>query len=535
MTEIFNGQSPNQTPSVPGMTREQLMRALAARDARDQETLRHVEILDQLLGNAKVPGALYDNPAPAMPQYSPVPPMYNFVPPAETFVAPPEATPVVHREMTVDETYYRFAGNIDNAEREKFIADKQAQGNDVKYTYVSPDQDFTTFKGGDQEELNRRLKSEESTAAAVPTKPKKNISSVPYFDPDHSVNRHLGSANKATEQQGAIKPKKEKTPFLTKRVKAIGAGVLGLSVVAGGGVLAIQNFTGGSHDAAIVDEKNVPNVDPELIPALTAAPLIEAFGGCIDENGGGPVLGSATVTTETGTSWKTGITGPNGGELTLETIDPVTRIKSGSKVQLESAADYTACVVAANVANVVSVDITNPEAPVATVSLPDVDPQIRGRVTNILDRGWSSAEFETPLIKVEDVVASGVEAKKIPADVAASFTAAYNDVPNAAAEVQAAENATIDTLATEGSVYSEQLKAVIKQKISTAIKDKVKQLAQDGLTTAKSITVNWTGALKGLLAKKQPVPAANKITVETKSSVNFVANATAAPVNEPAK
>lgn len=365
---------------------------------------------------------------------------------------------------------------------------------------------------------------------AAPNKPKKSSGPVPFFDLNDPINRHITGADKNTGHKIADKPTKEKGPFWTKRKRAVGAGVLALGVLSGGSVLAVQNLTGGSHDAAVIDEKNAPApVNPDLIPALTYTPLVEAFGGCIDENGGGPALGSVTTKSETRTKWKTGMTGANGGELTLETRDPVTKIESASKIQLESTADYTACVVAANVANVVSLDLTNPEAPKAKVNLPNIDPQIRSKVTSIIDRGWSSAEFETPLIPAEGVVASGVEAKKIPADVAANFTAAYNDVPNAAVEAQAALNATTDTLATEGSVYSEQIKVVIKQKIETTIKEKVKRLAQDNLTKAKSISIEWVGELKGILAKKQPVPVANKVTVDTKSLIkDFVANPTPA-------
>lgn len=370
---------------------------------------------------------------------------------------------------------------------------------------------------------------------AAPNKPKKSSGPVPFFDLNDPINRHITGADKNTGHKIADKPTKEKGPFWTKRKRAVGAGVLSLGILSTGGVLAAQNLTGGSHDAAITNEKNAPpSVNPDLIPALTYTPLVEAFGGCIDENGGGPALGSVTTKSETRTKWKTGMTGANGGELTLETRDPITKIESASKIQLESTADYTACVVAANVANVVSLDLTDPEAPKAKVNLPNIDPQIRNKVTNIIDRGWSSSEFETPLIKAEDVVASGVEAKKIPADVATSFIAAYNDVPNAAVETQAALNATTDTLATEGSAYSEQIKVVIKQKIESTIKDKVKRLAQDNLTKAKSISVEWVGELKGILAKKQPVPVANKLTVDTKSLIkDFVANPT--PASEQAK
>jgi hypothetical protein len=210
-----------------------------------------------------------------------------------------------------------------------------------------------------------------------------------------------------------------------------------------------------------------------------------------------------------------GMKGANGGELKAEFGEGAIVYP---KVQLESNIDYTACVVAANVADVVSVDITNPANPVANVNLEKIDPQVRGMIDEDITkikRGWSSSDFESKLIKAEDLMQSGVEQKTIPADVAANFTAAYNDVPNATVEVQSAEKITVDTIAAEGSAYSEQLKTVIKQKIATSIKTKVEQLAKDNLTTAKQITVNFTGKLKALLAKNSPAPKADRFTIPT--------------------
>lgn len=354
---------------------------------------------------------------------------------------------------------------------------------------------------------------------AVPQAPTKKNVELPTYPEGHDL-------RVTSDKETSVKAKRnEKTRKRFNAKTAIALGASGV-VLAGGGVFAVSNLNGGSTNAAITNEANVPAVDPELIPALTAAPLVEAFGGCMDETGGGFVLGTGSAKSETTSTWMMGMKGPTGGELEAkfgkeEILYP--------KVQLESDIDYTACVVAANVANVVSLDVTNPAKPVATISLDLVDPQVSGSIDKDITkikRGWSSTDFEPKLTIVEELMKSGVDQGKIPTDVATNFAAAYNDAPNAGAEVLAAEKATTDTIATDGSAYSEQLKASIKQKIDTKIKEKVKQLAQDNLTTAKDITVQWTGKLKSLLVKNQPAPKADRFTVSPKSIIkDFTVNA----------
>lgn len=357
------------------------------------------------------------------------------------------------------------------------------------------------------------------TVTAPPAPTKKHVE-LPTYPEGHDL-RTDSNSDTVTK---AKRNEKSRKRFNAKTVIALG--VSGV-VLAGGSVYAVSNLNGGSTSAAITNESNIPAIDPELIPDLTAAPLVEAFGGCMDENGGGSVLATGYAKSETTSTWMMGMKGPNGGELEAEfgkgeIIYP--------KVQLESQIGYTACVVAANVANVVSVDLTNPENPVAKVNLNLIDPQVRGSLDEDLTkikRGWSSTDFVPKLAHVEELMKSGVDQGLIPTDVATSFAAAYNDAPNAGAEVLAAEKATVDTIATDGSAYSEQLKASIKQKIQTSIKEKVKQLAQDKLTTAKDISVDFgTSKLKPLLVKNQPAPKADRFTVAPKSIIkDFTVNA----------
>ena len=311
--------------------------------------------------------------------------------------------------------------------------------------------------------------------------------------------------------------------FNAKTIIALGAGGV---ILAGGGVFAIASTNGNVVNATIDGQANVPAVDPELIPNLTATPLVEAFGGCMDEKGGGSVLGTGSVKSETASVWMMGMKGPNGNELKAEfgkeeIVYP--------KVQLESDVDYTACVVAANVANVVSLDVNNPAKPIATINLDLIDPQVRGSIDEDLTkikRGWSSTDFEPKMTIAEELMKGGVDQGKIPADVATNFIAAYNDAANAGAEVLAAEKATIDTIATDGSAESEKLKVSILQKIKTSIKEKVKRLAQDKLAPSEEVEVNFTGKLKGLLAKNQPAPKADRFTVSSKSIIkDFTVNA----------
>jgi|GEM_PF-4407124 len=355
---------------------------------------------------------------------------------------------------------------------------------------------------------------------AVPQAPTKKSVELPTYPEGHDL-RVTGD-----KETSAKVKRNEKTRKRLNTKTMIALGTSGV-VLAGGGVFAVSNLNGGSTNAAINNnEVSAPAIDPELIPALTAAPLVEAFGGCMDETGGGFVLGTGSAKSETTSTWMMGMKGPNGGDLEAkfgkeEVVYP--------KVRLESDIDYTACVVAANVANVVSLDVSNPAKPSATVNADLIDPQIRGSIDEDLTkikRGWSSTDFEPKLTIVEELMKGGLDQGLIPADVATNFTAAYNDAPNAGVEVLAAEKATTDTIATDGSAYSEQLKASIKQKIDSKIKEKVKQLAQDNLTTAKDITVQWTGKLKPLLTKNQPAPKADRFTVAPKSIIkDFTVNA----------
>jgi hypothetical protein len=514
MTEIYNGKPVNQTP-VPGMTAERIKRAMAIIEAREQQAQRDVEVIEQLLQQGQVEGATYENKKPTMPVYNPTYPVESVAP------VRPNVQPVIRRDLTVDGVPRHLSADMNNSAREAYIASKQATGSVVDYEYVHPSQDYTTFSGEDQQKLRDILVREENSAHRPDTAPKPKATLNPNYPPDHVINRHIMETQGEHQDENATALDKKSKRRFTKKQLGVGAVLLAGVVASGTGVAVVSGAIGGngSHDAAVIDNNANENINPELIPVLTTAPLVEAFGGCMDENGGGSVLGSGSVKSEVTTSWMMGMKGANGGELKAEFGEGAIVYP---KVQLESDLDYTACVVAANVANVVTLDVTDPAKPKAKVSLDLVDSQLRGKVDEDitkLKRGWSSSDFTPKLIKVEDLMKDGVEQKAIPADVATNFTAAYNDVPNAAAEVQSAEKITVDTIAAEGSVYSEQLKTTITQKIESSIKAKVQQLAQDNLTKAKTIEVSFTGKLKALLVKNSPAPKADKFTVPMPKAV----------------
>ena len=523
MTEIFNGKPANQMPPLPGMTSERLKRAMEIIEARElqakQDALQaeqDVELLERLLSSGQQTGAPYGVMAPTTPQYNPAYPAEFTVP------ARPNVQPVVRRDMTVDGVSRHLSADMDNSAREAYIASKEAKGSVVDYEYIHPSQDHTTFSGGDQQKLKDILASEENSVRRPDVAPKPKLPVLnPNYPAGHPINRHIMKTQGEHQDENTTAPDKKSKRRFTKKQLGVGAVLLAGVVASGTGVAVVSGAIGGngSHDAAVIGNNANENINPDLIPVLTTAPLVEAFGGCMDENGGGFVLDSGSVKSEVTTSWMMGMTGANGGQVKAEFGENPTVYP---KVQLESDLDYTACVVAANVTDVVTLDVTDPANPKAKVRLDLIDSQLHGNIDEDitkLKRGWSSSDFAPKLMKVEDLMKDGVDQKVIPADVATNFTAAYNDVPNAAAEVQAAEKITVDTIATEGSAYSEQLKTTIIQKIETSIKAKVQQLAQDNLTKAKTIDVGFTGKLKTLLVKNSPAPKADKFTIPTPKAV----------------
>ena len=87
------------------------------------------------------------------------------------------------------------------------------------------------------------------------------------------------------------KDKAPKTKMSRRRqLGTVGVIVAGAVVATGGGLALTGNTFGlGGTNASISPDKKVA-VDPDTIPDLSSASIVDAFGGCLDERGAGPAL-----------------------------------------------------------------------------------------------------------------------------------------------------------------------------------------------------------------------------------------------------
>lgn len=296
------------------------------------------------------------------------------------------------------------------------------------------------------------------------------------------------------------------------RTRKIGISVIaGVVLVGGGTAVAATNLPGGFMSKSITPDQVPAAVDPDTIPALSAATLVDSFGSCLDERGAGKALYRGLASSETTSSWSY----KNGDKtFVLEFLDnkTMTNIKPLVKL-IEMPVDYTACVEEKDRADVLKID-----GETVTVDLAKISPQVYIGP----NKGYRGIRED---LLFKDVLDLAVANKAMTAEESARLLKDYDDPANAAAELAQAQVQAVGILAQEDGIYAKQANETTKKEIEARINDTVATLNTQGLSVAKSVTVNFTGELddpkaKDPMAIKNPAAAkSDKFVLDKNTTV----------------
>lgn len=299
-------------------------------------------------------------------------------------------------------------------------------------------------------------------------------------------------------------------PKRKKLRKGMAIAALGGVLLSGaGGAVAVTGYPmkwfAGEQKAAAANVSQVP---------LSAAKeqLIDAFGGCFDEQGNGAPLATADVQTTTDVSYQ--MTTADNKQVLLTAADKSTgRTSIKPIVKLTDAkADYTACVVAADRGDVVKIDGNTIEVNESLIS-----PQGHVAIASYLRGMMLNESDNSTALDTTSLVAQLVNAKTISAAEGKRVTDAYAADATAKEEVRLAGALTAKELANDSDIYAQQAKARIDAAIKQAINTRVKQLHDQGAISVDAANVVITGALSRPITMKNndPTPAANMPFAET--------------------
>ena len=388
------------------------------------------------------------------------------------------------------------------------------------------DQDLATVRAKKQaiaeqmdREALRRYIDPDSVAASM--QPPYTPEVTPVFTTNTDPVAPLALASQSKKAKSEIAEQKSKNP--SRKVKT-GALLAAGALVLGGGGAVVANATGlFSNSSATADLSN-NNIDPALIPPLQKAELVDAFGSCLDEQGGGKASFRSVISSETDDSWY--YTNVAGEKVKLEVVrklgdGTLATVNSKTKVWLNNAyVDSTACVVAADRDGVLTVKDEN----TIIIDRSKVSPQANLVATDTQVVRGISSDVKGSAYDVKLVVDQLVSKNQMTAAEGDRLMKDYNDGPNRAAEIGQAQIGAITKILQDGSSTAAQIEAATDQEIKADINEKVASLHANNLAKEASVNVELVGEYKKTLVKNPAAAKSNSFTMGETTIDSFNVN-----------
>lgn len=332
-------------------------------------------------------------------------------------------------------------------------------------------------------------------------------------------------------------PEKAKSPRKKQLTRKLGVWVTATGLVVGGGGAAAMSASPESFIATFIDQNQSNGDESKNVLQLPSAALIDAFGGCLDDNGAGKPLVEFTVTSKTEVNHN--YTSSKNTPKILETDftdenDNVIR-ESVKPVIITPDADtkVTACVIDEDKTSVLKIENDS-----VIVDMSKISPQL------FLDgnkavRGFPEKDTITDPAKdlwpVSAIVEGNIEAGKTAPDTVEKITPEigkaildnFNNPANLAAEIRQAQEKAAQVLIRPNGGHQEKIKSTLQTKIADAIKAQATSLKEQGLTDVGDPKVSFTNQMKDLVEKNPDAPKVDSFSLAATTQItNFVVKST---------
>ena len=328
------------------------------------------------------------------------------------------------------------------------------------------------------------------------------------------------TVSSAEVQSAAVRV--EKRPRFTRK-RAVQLGAAATALLAGGAAVwqtGAFGFRGGA-DANIAGGGHIDNA--AVLPlSQVEATLLESYDACFDESGRGTPVIQAEVSAVVPSTWP--YTDPSGKLLSLgaivggQQVKPVVKLMPMQGNEAGATIGVSACVVEANKeAAIVSDDATR----TVTIDLAKVSPQLQEGVYGSL-AGFLRKDEDTSVTKTDAVIDQLLTNKGIADAEAKRLKAAYADEPNKKAERDQAVRKTSETIAKEGSVYANRIKATLGVRITALVRTQIDSLRKQGMIGDAPVEVKTINTAQGISVKGAAPAKADAFTLADSDPAKIV-------------